>query len=144
MSDPVYAFSVSTINSSVSVDYNYLSGTSGNNTFLYNSTGFSYGSHNVIGTNPTFSNPVDPGAPSCSGKTNTINCMATVIADYTATVTAAKAYGFQSPTGGSVIDPYYPSWLCNVTLPTGLINPGCSLAPSLTKLGNVSSHGVSR
>jgi hypothetical protein len=52
--------------------------------------------------------------------------MATVIANFTPTVAAAKAYGYQPVSTVSRYDPLYPQWLCTVTnLPAGLVTPGC-------------------
>jgi hypothetical protein len=51
--------------------------------------------------------------------------MAQVIADYTPTVAAAKSYGYQPVSLTNTPDPLYPQWLCNVTLPSGLVTPGC-------------------
>jgi hypothetical protein len=55
-------------------------------------------------------------------------CMATMISNFTPTVTAAKAYGYQPP-GGNVYAPLFPQWLCNVTLPSGLVTKGCQVGP---------------
>ena len=58
-----YAFAISKGNGTDHFDNNYASGVSGNNTFLYSSNGFSLGTHNTIGTNPSFANPGNPGPP---------------------------------------------------------------------------------
>jgi hypothetical protein len=120
---PRYAFIVSGGNKTDTVTYNYMSGVSGNNTVATSSPGFSYGT-NTVGKNPTFLNPVQPSAPSCGAYGSVPACMAKVIADYTPTVEAALAYGRQTP-GNNSYDPLYPQWLCNVTLPPGLITQGC-------------------
>jgi hypothetical protein len=86
---------------------------------------FTAGPNNVTGTNPVFANPVEPGAPNCSGYATTTACMATVIANFTPTNAAAKAYGYQIPSSTSVYDPLFPQWLCNVNLPSGLVTMGC-------------------
>jgi hypothetical protein len=129
-----YAMSVSTANGSLVWDYNWANGVSGNNDFIFSATGFSYGSHNVIGTNPAYVSTANPGAPSCSGKANVPACMATLAAHLTPTASGAPAYGYQAPSSTSVTDPLYPAWLCNVALPPGLVTPGCggSLGPSIT------------
>jgi len=98
---------------------------SGNNTFISSSNGFSLGTHNTIGTNPSFANPVNPGPPACGGSANVPACMAQVIADFTPTVAAATSYGYQPVSLTNVPDPLYPQWLCNVNLPSGLVTPGC-------------------
>ena len=87
---------------------------------------FTFGPNNV-NTNPSFVNAVLPGAPSCGSSTSVPNCMAAVIANFTPTTTAAKAYGYQIPSANSIYDPLYPAWLCSVTnLPSGLVTPGCT------------------
>jgi hypothetical protein len=58
--------------------------------------------------------------------------MATVIANFTPTTAAAKAYGYQIPGTASIYDPLYPQWLCNVTLPAGLVTPGCLTGSSFS------------
>jgi hypothetical protein len=124
---PVYAIAV--INSSTSSDVvndNWIYGVGGYNTTSFGSSAFSFGSGNVLGTSPTFVNPVNPGAPSCSGTANVPGCMAKVIADFQPTAPGASAYGYQTPGTTSVYDPLYPQWLCNVGLPAGLVTPGCS------------------
>jgi Chitobiase/beta-hexosaminidase C-terminal domain len=123
---PKYAISISTANATVIVNNNYASGTSGNNTFSYGSGSFAFGSGNVIGTNPSFANPVNPGAPSCGGSANVPACMANLIANFTPTNAAAKNFGYQQPSATSAFDPLYPQWLCSVTLPAGLVTKGCN------------------
>lgn len=120
-----YGFSISGGDSTDTFNNNYVSGVSGNNTSIYNSSGFSLGSGNTIGTNPTFSNPVNPGAPSCGSSANTVACMSSVISDYTPTVSAATSYGYQMPRTSSAYDPLYPQWLCSATLPAGIVTQGC-------------------
>jgi hypothetical protein len=123
---PKYAIAISTDNATVTVNDNYASGTSGNNTFSYGSGSFAFGAANVIGTNPAFANPVNPGAPSCSGSANVPACMATLIANFTPTNAAAKAFGYQPPSATSTNDPLFPQWLCSVNLPAGLVTKGCN------------------
>jgi hypothetical protein len=136
-----YALAVSTADASVVFDYNYANGVSGNNTFIYNSGSFAYGSHNVIGTNPTYTSATDPGAPSCGAFSSVPACMATVVANFVPTVSAAKSYGYQPPQTTNVADPLYPQWLCNVNFPSGLVTPGCGTSPTLVSgvQGNLSS-----
>jgi hypothetical protein len=90
-----------------------------------NNPGFVAGPGNVTGTNPSFANPVKPGAPNCSGYATTTACMATVIANFTPTNMAAVSYGYQVPSSAPVNDPLFPQWLCNVNLPIGLVTLGC-------------------
>jgi hypothetical protein len=66
--------------------------------------------------------------------------MATVIANFTPTAAAAKAYGYQTPSTSSTSDPLFPQWLCNVNLPAGLITMGCvssSSQPAPVTITNV-------
>jgi hypothetical protein len=86
---------------------------------------FTFGPNNLFGTNPSFANAVAPGAPSCGGASSAPNCMATVIANFTPSASAAIGYGYQIPLTTSVYDPLFPQWLCNVNLPTGLVTMGC-------------------
>ena len=103
---------------------NFLYSAWGQNTLATDSTGFSFGS-NTTGTDPQFTNPVDPGQPNCSGKTSVVDCMATVIANYTPQNVSARAYGYQPATSNRPKNAYFPQWLCNVNLPAGLITTYC-------------------
>lgn len=127
---PIYAYSAEGTNGSSTVAGNWLYSAAGNTTLITSSSGFSFGS-NVTGTNPAFVNPVIPGAPSCSGTANVPACAATLVANFVPTVTAAKAYGYQTPSSTPVSDPLYPQWLCTVTLPAGLVTPGCASSATL-------------
>lgn len=102
----------------------------GNYSLITSSPGFSFGPQNYFGTNPSFASPTTPGAPSCGSASSTVNCMATVIANFTPGTTAVKTYGYQAPSTTAVYNPLYPAWLCNVTLPTGLVTPGCLIGGS--------------
>jgi hypothetical protein len=128
-SNPAYAYSAYNATSSDHVYQNFGYSAAENNTQIANSTGFSFGPNNVFGTNPSFANPVAPGAPSCSTYSSVPACMAQVIADYTPTNAAAAGYGYQIPSNTSVYDPLFPQWLCNVNLPQGLVTPGCLTEP---------------
>jgi hypothetical protein len=142
-----YAFAIGTGNGTDAYDYNFSTGRSGNNTFINASTGFALGSHNTIGTSPAFSSAVNPGAPSCSGKTNTVNCAATLIADYTATASGAPAYGYQTVSNTSIADALFPQWLCtstgvlNANIPAGLVTPGCGVL-SGSSIGSLLTSGI--
>ena len=133
---PVYALSVISADSTDAMDNNWGSGQGGNNTFSFGSAGFAFGGGNVLGTSPGFANPIIPGPPSCSGTGNVPTCMATMIANFTPTVTAAKAYGYQTPSLTPVTDSLFPAWLCNVGLPPGLVSTPC-VAGNTTKLYTV-------
>jgi hypothetical protein len=80
---------------------------------------------NVTGTSPNFVSSTDPGAPSCGSATSVPNCMAAVIANFTPQASGASAYGYQIPTENYSANPYFPSWLCNVNLPPGLVSNHC-------------------
>ena len=123
---PKYAIAISTDNATDVINDNFASGVNGNNTFSYSSGSFAFGALNVIGTNPNYANPVNPGAPSCGGSANVPACMATLIANFTPTNAAAKAFGYQPPSATSTNDPLFPQWLCSVTLPSGLVTKGCN------------------
>lgn len=114
---------------------NFLYSAAGNNTSSVSSSGYVYGPGNVTGTDPAFSSVADPGSPSCGSASSTVNCMATVISNYTPATAAAKSYGYQTPSSTSVYNPLFPQWLCaNVVneIPTGLITPGCVQAGTIT------------
>ncbi len=122
-----YAYWISNGNGTDQIYSTYAYSAAGNNVGTYNSAGFSSGPNVITGTNPNFANPVNPGAPSCSGTASVPACMATVIANFTPTAPAAKSYGYQIPSTTSIYDPLYPQWLCGVTnLPAGLVTPGCT------------------
>ena len=125
------AFWVSRSSTTVLVYDNYGYSAAGNNTGSSSYAG-SFGPNNTFGTDPAFAAPGNPGAPSCGSASSVPNCMATVIANFTPTTAAAKAYGYQIPSTTSVYDPLYPQWLCTVTnLPTGLVTPGCVVGESV-------------
>ena len=121
----IYAFALT--GSGNTVQSNWLYSATGNNTY-----GSGYGT-NITGTNPAFASTTVPGAPSCSGTANVPACAATLIANFTPTASGASAYGYQTPSSTSITDSLYPTWLCSVTLPAGLVTPGCGgTAPALT------------
>lgn len=121
----LYGVAVNGADATDKVFSNLIYSATGSNTVAISSPGFSVLT-NVVGTNPLLANPVDPGQPNCTGKTSTVDCMAGVIANYTPALAAAKSYGYQSPSSTPVADRLFPAWLCNVTLPSGLITMGCA------------------
>jgi hypothetical protein len=127
-----YAYFVTSGDTTDHVYLSYGYSAAGNNTGVANNGGgFAFGPNNVLGTNPSFANPVDPPAPSCGSFASVPACMATVIANFTPTNAAAAAYGYQQVSTTSRYDPLYPQFLCTVTnLPTGLVTPGCLAADS--------------
>jgi hypothetical protein len=90
-------------------------------------TCFSFGGKNTT-TNPTFTSPPTsvPGAPNCSGFSTVPACMATLIADLTPTTPSNTSWGYQPVSDTCVTDPYYPRWLKNVGLPSGLVTATCT------------------
>jgi hypothetical protein len=128
----LYVFEVSGVDGTAHIYNNFGYNSSGNDVGIFSSPGFSAGPNNSFGTSAAFSNPVDPGAPSCSGFATTTACMATVIANFTPTTAAAKPYGYHVPSATNVYDPLFPQWLCNVNLPAGLVENGCLAASSVS------------
>ncbi|MGC1362493.1 MAG: hypothetical protein WA419_14530 [Silvibacterium sp.] len=123
--DAIFGAAVGDGNSSDLVEYSSIFGVDGNNTFTNGGTfSFSNQTGNTIGTNPSFNNAVAPGAPSCSGYANTVVCMATLISDFKASGAGTSGIGYQAPTTASY-DVFFPQWLCNVSLPSGIITNGC-------------------
>lgn len=119
----LYALAVGSPDSTDQLYGNFLFSAAGNNTSR-SGAGFSYGS-NFTGSSPGFANPVEPSAPSCGSFASVPACMASVVANYTPSNPAATPYGYQAPSAGSVNDPLFPQWLCNVNLPPGLVTVGC-------------------
>lgn len=133
-SEPLYGFIVLNTATGSSINNSWWSGTGGHNTDP-NTPGGVLGTGNTIGTNPSYSNPVDVGAPSCGSFGSTVLCMATVISNYTPTVGGSTAYGRQTVSNTSVTDTLFPQWLCtstgvmNANIPSGLVTPGCGVTP---------------
>jgi hypothetical protein len=121
---PGYAITVENSNSTDSITNTWGFAPNVSTTLLYNDGSFSLGSTNTFGTNPNFSNPVNPGAPNCSGSSNVVSCMSGVISDYTPKVSAATSYGYHIPVSGQT-DHLFPKWLCNTNLPSGLVSTSC-------------------
>jgi hypothetical protein len=121
----IYALSVAGADPTDSVDSNFAFGYNGNITYLSNSGTFAYGSKNILGTDPDFSNPTIPGAPNCQGAANVTSCMASLIADFAPAAPSAEGFGYQLPSSTPSSDPLFPQWLCNVTLPSGLVTLAC-------------------
>jgi hypothetical protein len=124
-SNPVYAVYVGLSDGSNTVADNWLYSPWGYNEGINSSPLFNYGT-NLKGTDPNFVSPSAPSAPSCSGKKNVPDCMSNVIANFTARASGATAYGYQPITGEKGYNSFFPQWLCNVGLPSGVINTYCS------------------
>lgn len=124
------AYKYDTTNASGSSDSgNWYFAASGSGTtqgsFNDDSGTFTYGS-NIVGTNPAFTAPAIPGAPSCGSFSSVPNCMSTVISNFTPTAVGASSYGYQPVVlnvNGS--DTNYPHVLCITGLPSGLTKPSC-------------------
>lgn len=130
---PIYVASVNGSNPTTVVQSNWFYSAAGNTTLAVSSGSFAFGV-NITGDNPAFANPVIPGQPVCAGLSNVPACAATLIANFKPLATGAMSYGYQPPSTTSITDPLYPSWLCHVVLPPGLVTPGCGggTAPALT------------
>jgi hypothetical protein len=124
--ETIYAVSMYNDNATDAVTYTAGYTPGGTNTSLLYSTGFSFATNNMFGTNPNFANPIIPSSPSCGSYTNAPGCMAKIVSDFTPTTAAVAAFGYQAPGTTPVNNPLYPQWLCNVALPTGLVTPGCA------------------
>jgi hypothetical protein len=122
---PIYALGVSEGDGTDSVDHNLAYGYNGNNTFLYNSGSFAWGSTNQLGISPHFSKPRDPGPPRCRGTANVPSCMASVIADFVPLTASATSLGYQKPSSLPGQDQLFPQWLCTANLPAGLVTMDC-------------------
>jgi hypothetical protein len=131
---PLYAYYVANADGSSHVHSDVGWAASGTYSQISSNLGFSYGPSNLFGTNPSFVNATAPGAPSCGSASSVPNCMATVIANFTPTTTAAVGYGYQIPSTAQSYDPLFPQWLCNVNLPTGLVTMGCLAGSSVSPL----------
>ncbi len=129
--NPLYAYYiVSSPTTTNSIYRNWAYSPGGNNGGIGGgSSGFSFGSGNVFGSDPLLTNPLVPAVPYCGASSSVPNCMATTIANFAPKNVAAAAYGYQTPSPQSTYDPLFPQWLCNVTLPPGLVTMGCSKGP---------------
>lgn len=125
-----YAYLINGGNSTILVTNNYADSTAALSYFSEYTSGFSFGAGNLT-ANPSFASPSVPGAPNCGSATSVPNCMATVVANFTPTIAAAKPYGYQTPSTSQTSDPLFPQWLCNVNLPAGLVTMGCASSSSL-------------
>lgn len=130
-SNPLYSLFVGGADSSVNVYVNVGYSSSQTDAGLGTNPGFNLG-NNLFRVNPSFVSAGAPSAPSCSGYATTALCMASLIANFTSTNALATSYGYQAPSSTPVVDPLYPQWLCNVSIPSGLVTAGCLIAPSGT------------
>jgi hypothetical protein len=139
-SSTVYGFTITTGDASSVVDNNWFVNTnvSGQNAIVAQSAStVALGGRNILGLDPKFAcgsqsacTTAIPGSPSCSGKANVVDCMATTIANFTPTAPGAIGMGYQQPRStapsiGAMQDALFPAWLCNVTLPGGILSKHC-------------------
>jgi hypothetical protein len=123
----VYGFLVGTgvfpANNTNTVSGNYIFGVAGNNT-SNQGTGFVFGTNTLA--SPGFAAPAIPGAPNCGGYATVTACMigTGVVANFTPSGGAAT-YGYQVPSSTQIADPLWPTWLCGMTFPPGLVTNGC-------------------
>jgi hypothetical protein len=122
-----YAFYVAGGDNTDVVGPDFGFGVGGQNQSINYNFGFYYGSNNIFGVNPEFVNAPssNPGPPSCSGYTSVASCMAPIVAHFVAKASSASGMGFKALGGTSTTDPLFPSWVCNVNLPSGLIPNHC-------------------
>jgi hypothetical protein len=106
---------------------NFAYGLSGQNASQNGSAGFSFAASNILGTDPQFANPpaTNPGPPSCAGFASVAQCMSSTFAGFLPKAPAAAGMGIRPLGGAATTDPLFPNWLCNVSLPTGLIPNHC-------------------
>ncbi len=124
ISNPIYALSAYDVDGT-DVSYgNFAYGYNGQNAFKYAYGTFAYSSYNTLGQWPYLYNAYTPDAPYCPGTGTVSNCMSWLMRNFTGGATAAKYVGHQWP-GIKPYDPLFPRWVCNVTLPAGLISKGC-------------------
>jgi hypothetical protein len=127
-SNPNYAYFLVSPNSTNQVYSNLGYSAAGYSDTTVGGIGFSLGAGNIFGIDPSFvSAPSSvPAAPSCSGTSSVINCMAPIIADFVAKAPQASGMGYQPVNTTPNSDPFFPAWLCNVNLPVGLVTMGCA------------------
>jgi hypothetical protein len=124
-----YAYLCNTCDGTDSIATNDAYSAAGNYTLAQFGSGSPIGSN--LHTDPAFSNPVVPGAPSCGSSASVIACMNTVISNFAPTASGLTTYGYQIPLSYSITDPLYPAWLCNVSQLSGLVSQGCGAPPTL-------------
>jgi hypothetical protein len=121
----VYASYVGLGDASDIVENNLLYSASNGGGGANSSNAFSYGPHNISGTNPSFVNPMRPGPPSCGNSSSVPDCTATVIANFQVQASQASGWGYQPESANTKYDPLFPQWVCSVNLPPGLVTMGC-------------------
>jgi hypothetical protein len=106
---------------------NFAYGVSGQNAAQNGSPGFSFAANNTLGVDPQFvhSPTTNPGPPNCAGSSNTAQCMSSTFAGFATQAPSAAGMGVRPLSGAATSDPLFPAWLCNASLPTGLIPNHC-------------------
>ena len=86
---------------------------------------FQFDRSNHFDIDPRLANPKTPPMRDCSQSASVPACMADVVTGSRPLLPAARSYGYQQPQSSINYDPLFPVWLCNVTLPPGLVTRGC-------------------
>lgn len=113
---PAYGCYVGLSNGNLDIAGNVFFGVGGNNKSSDSSPGFSYGTNTE--QDPGFAAPAVPGEPAPTDEATTVELMATLIANFVASLPAAAGKGYQ-PHGGTASD-LFPDWLAGV-VPAGLV-----------------------
>jgi hypothetical protein len=125
-SNAIYAMAVLSSDATDMVSGNFAYSAAAQTMVALSSGGFAFGA-NVTGTAPAFASAAIPGAPNCSAASSVANCMAATVANFAPA--AAAGYGVQAVSATPIYDVLFPQWLCNVSLPAGLVSLGCRVAP---------------
>jgi hypothetical protein len=125
--NPNYALFVAFGDSTDVVATNFADGMSGQNAGQDTSTGFSFATSNILGVDPQFTNPptTDPGPPNCADTGSVAQCMSSTFSGLLPKAASASGLGIQTLGGSTTSDSLFPSWVCNVGLPPGLIPNHC-------------------
>jgi hypothetical protein len=125
--NPNYALFVADGDATDVVATNFAFGIAGQNAGQSASPGFSYPTSNILGIDPLFVNPptTNPGPPNCAGSSSVAQCMSSTFAGLLPKTPSAVGLGIQPLGGTPIVDPLFPSWLCNTGLPAGLIPNHC-------------------
>jgi Chitobiase/beta-hexosaminidase C-terminal domain len=125
--NPNYALYVANGDASDVVATNIAYGIAGQDAGQSDSVGFFFAASNLLGIDPLFANPptTNPGPPNCAGSTSVAQCMSSTFSGLLPQAPSAIGLGIQPLGGAPTVDPLFPSWLCNVGLPPGLIPNHC-------------------
>jgi hypothetical protein len=126
----VYALVCGYCNASSFVTYTDYFGVNGQHYFGYHHAeapgyDYSFGAGNVQ-DDPVFTNPVIPTtAPDCSLSSTVVQCMATVINNFTTHNPAVAEMGYKPP-ANCAPDPYWPTWIPVNVIPDGIVTKPCN------------------